>query len=299
LPPLFTEYLQVCQGRVDSALTSWLPSPQEGVEQRLVEAMSYVVRAGGKRIRPVLVYTAAETLGLPAEQANAPACAVELMHAYSLVHDDLPAMDDDDLRRGQPTCHKAYDEATAILVGDALHTLAFQVLSQDDNSNANAEQPSRMIELLDTASGAKGMASGQAMDLAAENRQVDLEHLETIHRLKTGALISASIQLGALAAGCDDKKILAALNDYSNCIGLAFQVYDDILDVVGDTAVIGKPSGSDESRKKCTYPALLALEGAEKKTKKLHEQAIDALEPLGEKANRLRDLSSYIVSRNR
>jgi geranylgeranyl pyrophosphate synthase len=218
--------------------------------------MRYAVLGGGKRVRPVLVFAAGAAVGAADARLDAPACAVELIHAYSLVHDDLPAMDDDDLRRGRPSCHRAFDEATAILTGDALQTLAFQILAQATEPDAAVRL--RMIATLALASGSRGMAGGQAIDLAAVGRELDMVQLEDMHIHKTGALIRASVLLGALCTDEFDEPRLERLDRYAKCIGLAFQIQDDILDVVGDTALLGKTAGADTARDKPTYPGCRA-----------------------------------------
>jgi len=293
--PNLTEQLKIYQKEVDQALLTRLPT-QDSNPKRLHQAMHYVVFNGGKRVRPVLVYAAGEALGVDLTALHAPAVAVELIHAYSLTHDDLPAMDDDDLRRGKPTCHKAYDEATAILTGDALLTLAFDVLSQ--NNNAGAENQLKMIKILAKASGAAGMVGGQAIDFFSMGQILTLDELKHMHAHKTGALINASVLLGACAANADAKQT-KALSDYANCIGLSFQIRDDILDVEGDTAIIGKSQGSDEALNKPTYPTLLGLDGAKQAALDLHDNALVALDIFDEKADTLRNLSEYIVNRNK
>jgi geranylgeranyl pyrophosphate synthase len=235
-------------------------------------------------------------VGANINKADAPAAAVEMIHAYSLVHDDLPAMDDDDLRRGQPTCHIAFDEATAILAGDALQTQAFAILS-DPNSSLSAQQQMAMIQLLSHNSGLLGMAGGQSLDLEAVNKQVDLAYLENMHKHKTGALITASVLMGAHCHESVAPATLQALTDYSHAIGLAFQVQDDILDVTSDTQTLGKTQGADIANNKPTYVSLLGLEGAQQKALQLHQQALDVLQPLGSAANRLQDIAHYIVDR--
>ena len=293
----FKQRLREYRERVEKALDRWLPAADRQPD-RLHQAMRYAVLNGGKRIRPVLVYATGEALGGPADGLDGPACALELIHAYSLVHDDLPAMDDDDLRRGIPTCHRAFDEATAILVGDALQTLAFEILAEDP-ALADSDPRTRlaMIALLARASGSQGMVGGQAIDLAAVGQRLDLTQLEHMHRHKTGALIRASVELGALAAGCQDEELLQNLRAYARCIGLAFQVRDDILDIEGDTAVIGKTQGADMARNKPTYPALLGLAGAKATAQRLHQEALDALAGLDQRADTLRQISAYIVQR--
>jgi geranylgeranyl pyrophosphate synthase len=227
---------------------------------------------------------------------DAPACAVEIIHTYSLIHDDLPAMDDDNLRRGQPTCHKAFDEATAILAGDALQAHAFEILAASD-LHVNDRRRLEMITLLATASGSDGMAGGQAIDLAAVGNRLTLEQLEAMHRLKTGALIKASILLGAMCSPTVTEDELAMLGRYADCIGLSFQIQDDILDVIGDTETLGKPKGSDEKMQKPTYPSILGLDASRKLALEQHQQALSHLETLGQRADTLRQLSAYIVER--
>jgi len=293
----FKNALRSFCSRVDQHLDRWLPTPA-GPEARLQEAMRYsVIGGGGKRVRPVLVYAAGKALNLQPDQLDACACAVEIIHAYSLIHDDLPAMDNDDLRRGRPTCHKAYDEATAILAGDALQALAFEILATDTMLESSAETRLQMIKLLAQASGSSGMAGGQAIDLGAVGRNLSLEELENMHVLKTGALINASVRLGAMCKPDIAQEKLIALDTYARCVGLAFQIHDDILDVTADTETLGKPQGSDEQQNKPTYPALLGLQGAQERALALHQQALDALDIFNESADILRQLSAYIVER--
>ena len=263
----------------------------------LHQAMRYAVLGGGKRIRPVLVYLTGAAVGAAPEALDGPACAVEFIHAYSLIHDDLPAMDDDDLRHGQPTCHKAFGEALAILAGDALQALAFQVLGQDLAMIADPVIRLRMLGVLAQAAGSRGMVGGQAIDLAAVGRDLSLAELENMHIHKTGALIRASVLLGALSQPAVEPAVLERLDHYAKCIGLAFQIRDDILDVIGDTATLGKPQGSDRALDKPTYPTLLGLEGAREHARVLHEEALASLQPLGTPAEPLRWISSYIVER--
>lgn len=258
--------------------------------------MAYAALAGGKRIRPMLVYGSVLAVGGELDVANPAACAVELIHSYSLVHDDLPAMDDDDLRRGKATVHKAYDEATAILVGDALHTLAFQMLSEPQAGLKPAIQL-QMVKLLSEAAGAQGMVAGQSLDFEAVGQQPQLGELETMHRLKTGALIRVSVLLGGLSYAEISESQLAALDSYGANIGLAFQVQDDILDEVGDTATLGKPQGSDRDLNKPTYVSLLGLDAARQKAAELASLAIEDLAGFSSRADPLRELASYIVSR--
>jgi len=295
--PKFKTALKAYCERVDHHLNLWLPEPA-GPESRLQEAMRYsVIGGGGKRVRPILVYAAGQALNVKPEQLDACACAVEIIHAYSLIHDDLPAMDDDDLRRGRPTCHKAYDDATAILAGDALQAFAFEVLASDSAMSASAGNRLEMIKLLAKASGSIGMAGGQAIDLAAVGKSLVLEELENMHLLKTGALIRASVLLGAMCSPNIQAAKLEALDTYARCVGLAFQIHDDVLDVTADTETLGKPQGSDEQQNKPTYPALLGLEGATERAIDLHKQAIQALETFDESADVLRQLSAYIIER--
>lgn len=285
--------LRTYQQRVDQVLDDALR--QESIEPRLQAAMRYALFNGGKRVRPVLVYLVNQLLNGKLDAADRAAAAIESVHSYSLVHDDLPAMDDDDLRRGKPTCHIAYDEATAILAGDALQCFAFELLSADEQSPL---QSLKMIRTLATASGERGMVLGQAFDLSHVNQQLTLAQLEQMHQHKTGALLNAAIELGALSAGCTDSDTLARLQCYGNAIGLAFQVKDDILDIEGDTETLGKPQGSDLAHNKPTYPALLGLDGAKQKLDHLHREAIDALQPFGEAARSLRELADFIVQRD-
>ncbi len=289
-------YQAQCQARVDAALERLLQAPRPEL-QRLYQAMRYSVVNGGKRIRPLLVYAACEALGGEAERADGAACAVELIHAYSLVHDDLPAMDDDDLRRGQPTTHRAFDEASAILAGDGLQSLAFAVLADAQHNPHCAELRLAMVAELARAAGPQGMVGGQAIDLGSVGRQLDQAALETMHRHKTGALIEASVRLGALASGQAEQAALQALQAYAQAIGLAFQVQDDILDVESDTATLGKTQGKDQANHKPTYPALLGLEQAKAYALELRDLALHALRPLDHRAEPLRELARYIVER--
>jgi farnesyl diphosphate synthase len=288
--------LQAYREQVDHALRQWLPDDQLP-PQRLHAAMRYALLGGGKRVRPVLVYATGAALGVELSRLNGPACAVEMIHAYSLIHDDLPAMDDDELRRGRPTCHIAFDEATAILAGDALLTLAFEVLASDETMAASPTQRLRMVRELAQASGHQGMVGGQAIDIAAEGTRLTLAQLQTMHRHKTGALIRAAVRLGALSCDTLQAAQATALDRYAEAIGLAFQIRDDILDVEADTATLGKPQGSDEARNKPTYTSLLGLAGAKEKAQALHQQALESLHDFGATADPLRWLSAYIVDR--
>jgi geranylgeranyl pyrophosphate synthase len=289
-----TMFLTDCRQRCESQIQRRL-SALTAMPERLLNAMRYSSLSGGKRIRPCLVYASARALGAQPAYADAAACAVEFIHCYSLVHDDLPAMDNDDLRRGKPTLHRAFDEATAILAGDALQSLAFQVLA--DNQLIEADIRLQMLSLLARAAGSDGMIAGQSIDLNAVGQQLTLAQLENMHNLKTGALIQASVELGALSAHCRDGTVLNALRDYARCIGLAFQVQDDILDVVSDTKILGKPQGSDVARNKPTYVSLLGLEGARAKADSLIAQAQQALSRVDADTTLLRDLATYITAR--
>ena len=289
-------YQTSSQDRVNAALERLFVAPAPELA-RLYEAMRYSVMNGGKRVRPLLAYAACEALGAAAEQANGAACAVELIHAYSLVHDDLPAMDDDDLRRGQPTTHKAFDEACAILAGDGLQSLAFSALLDPRLNTLDAETRLRMVAALALAAGPAGMVGGQAIDLGSVGIKLDQTALEFMHRHKTGALIEASVQLGALASGHASADDLQALNLYARAVGLAFQVQDDILDVESDTATLGKRQGADIARDKPTYPALMGLDGAKAYALELRDQALNALQSFDTTADPLRALARYIVER--
>ena len=292
------QLIQEFQCRVEQALDRWLPL--ETVQpRRLHEAMRYAVLGQGKRVRPILVYATGYVIGVEGRALDGPASAVELVHAYSLVHDDLPSMDNDDLRRGRPTCHRAFDEATAILAGDALQALAFRVLAHDPEIRTTPSQRLEMIDTLAHACGSRGMAGGQAIDLEAVGRELNLAELENMHIHKTGALIRASVKLGALSQPDIDRDLLAKLDHYAKCIGLAFQVQDDILDVEGHTKILGKPQGSDIARNKPTYPNLLGLEGARQAAAELYHEAVESLATLGQAAEPLRWIADYIIQRDR
>lgn len=264
---------------------------------RLLDAMRHSMRAGGKRIRPVLCYAAGHALGVHGEDLDAPALALELVHTYSLIHDDLPAMDDDDLRRGQPTCHVAFDEATAILAGDAMLTMAFEVLGEA--SNISPIRQLKMVKVLAKASGANGMVLGQAVDVEAEGKGTafSLDQLKAMHANKTGALIKASVQLGALSDEHCTPEQYKALSEYAEHIGLAFQVQDDILDVISSTEQLGKQQGADEALNKPTYTSLMGLERAQEVAKELHQNALACLESFDERADTLRGIADYIIQR--
>ena len=287
-------YLDQCRQQVDRELDRCLA--RHATSERLQETMRYSVLGGGKRVRPALCMAAARAMGSDESTALAPACALELIHAYSLVHDDLPAMDDDDLRRGRPTAHIAFDEASAILAGDALQTLAFALLS--DAPALSDRQRVTMISELARASGHQGMVGGQALDLESVGRQLSVAQLEAMHRHKTGALIKASVRLGALTSETVTECQLSNLTDYASALGLAFQVQDDLLDIEGDTEVIGKRQGSDAAKAKPTYPALLGIEGARQHLARLLDEALSALESFDSEADTLRAMADYVVARS-
>lgn len=297
----FNQQLQACVEQANDALRRFIdPLPFQNTP--LVEAMQYGALLGGKRLRPFLVYATGRMFGVSQQTLDAPAAAVECIHAYSLMHDDLPAMDDDDLRRGLPTCHIKFGEANAILAGDALQTLAFSILTEAPMTDVAAEDRLAMVATLANASGVAGMCGGQALDLAAENEQVSFEGLEQIHRHKTGALICAAVKMGALSAGQRGRDALPLLERYAQCVGLAFQVQDDILDVVGDTATLGKRQGADQQLGKSTYPALLGLEQARTKARDLIDDARQALSLLSAQSldtTALEALANYIIQRDK
>jgi len=284
------------KARIEQVLDQCLALPDPGTP-RLREAMRYSALSGGKRLRPLLVYVTGESLGAPLAELDAPAAAVELIHAYSLVHDDLPAMDDDDLRRGRPTCHRAFDEATAILVGDALQALAFAVLAQGAEGGAASAARLIMVRILARASGTSGMAGGQAIDLVSVGQSLGIEALENMHARKTGALIQCSVLLGAIAAGVTAGDEFAALERFGADIGLAFQIQDDILDVEGNAELLGKRTGADAARMKPTYPSTAGLPGARSRAFELRDRAIATLATLGARGTALTDLARYVVSR--
>ncbi|MCG3843779.1 (2E,6E)-farnesyl diphosphate synthase [Photobacterium damselae] len=290
------QLLQHYQERNNQQLTHWLEA-QPFADQTLLKAMKYGTLLGGKRVRPFLTYVTGNMLGVNEENLDTPAAAIECIHAYSLIHDDLPAMDDDELRRGQPTCHIAFDEATAVLAGDALQTLAFEILAEGTLSIDGESQRIKMIKELAQASGAAGMCMGQALDLDGEGKHLGLTQLEQIHKHKTGALIRCAVRLGALAAGEKGLEILPQLNTYAEAIGLAFQVQDDILDVISDTETLGKPQGSDIALDKSTYPALLGLEGAQQKAQQLYQEAVQALEAIPYDTTQLEVFARYLIER--
>jgi len=281
------------QERVNDFLGQQL-SQQTINEPTLHQAMEYGLLLGGKRVRPFLVYATGEMLGVDLAQLDHAAGSIEAIHAYSLIHDDLPAMDDDALRRGQPTCHVQFDEATAILAGDALQTFAFELLCQ---AQLEPQQQIKLVKILANASGYHGMCGGQALDIAATNKQISLTQLQQIHRHKTGALLQAAVEMACVIAKVSPQE-LKLLQQFSAAIGLAFQVQDDILDVIGDTKTLGKPQGSDIEANKSTYPALLGLAQAQDKAQQLIEQALHALDALPYNSELLKDFSRFIISRN-
>jgi geranylgeranyl pyrophosphate synthase len=295
-PASFAQRLDHYRRRVDQKLADVLNAEQE-VPERLLAAMRYSVLGGGKRVRPLLVYASGELAQVAEDALDAVAAAVELIHAYSLVHDDLPAMDDDDLRRGRPTTHKQFDEATAILAGDALQALAFEVLAADRALAAKPPAQVKMLAWLARAAGPEGMVGGQALDMAAEGQRLDERGLERIHRGKTGALIRASImmpsELGALSA-----EQRASLDVFASDIGLVFQIRDDLLEVEQDTATLGKNAGSDAGNDKSTYPSTLGVEGARQRANETHARAVGALRTLGPRADGLLWLSEFILNRS-
>jgi farnesyl diphosphate synthase len=296
--PGAADWQTACRVRVEAVLGSALP-PADREPARLHAAMRYAALGEGKRIRPLLVYAAGHAVGVAPEALDAPAAAVELIHAYSLVHDDLPAMDDDDLRRGRPTTHRAFDEATAILAGDALQVLAFDLLANAPMPGVGDAGRIEMIRLLARASGTAGMAGGQAMDLAATGRRLDRPQVEEMHALKTGALMRASVLI-ACAANPDAGAVRrGALDRYGRAIGLCFQIVDDLLDVLGDPAVTGKGAGADALRGKPTYPAIAGVAAARARAAELAEEGIAALAGLGSEAARLREFAADLVQRGR
>src|ERR1700729_1160874 len=281
---------------MEQALASRLPGADE-IPMRLHEAMRYSVLGGGKRIRPALVFATGRTLGLPEADVEAAACAIELVHVYSLVHDDLPAMDDDDLRRGRPTCHKAYDEATAVLVGDALQPLAFQLLARDPQLPADPAIRLKLIGLLAEASGTFGMAGGQAIDLAVQGQAIGITEVEQMHARKTGALIKVSVMMAAACVPTLAAALSASLGRFATAIGLAFQIQDDLLDVLGDVSTLGKATGADSARAKPTYPAVIGVAASQQRMQRLHGEALEALAPFGEAADPLRLLAEWLLKR--
>ncbi len=280
--------------RVNLRLSENLPLESDS-PKTLHEAMRYSVLGGGKRIRPALVYATGEALSINLDSLDNAACAVELMHCYSLIHDDLPAMDDDDLRRGRPTCHKAFDEATAILAGDAIQALAFAMLASD---NTSYKQRVHMIQQLAKSSGSLGMAGGQAIDLASVNKQLNEDEIITMHTLKTAALIQASVLMAVISSDMNNPETFAHFAHFTEKVGLAFQIRDDILDIQADTVTLGKPQGSDAAQNKPTYPSIVGVEQAENTANNLLQAALNEIEHLDDRAKNLRSISKYMVTRN-
>lgn len=291
------EKLLSAKTRVETTVLHYFDNVLD-TEENIKSATRYSIENGGKRLRPFLVYCTGELFGAAPEDLDKAAAAIECVHSYSLVHDDLPAMDDDELRRGRPTCHIQFDEAAAILAGDALQTLAFELLSEHQFAVSHHAQI-KMISALAKASGLQGMVGGQALDIAATNRSISIDELERIHKLKTGALLSCAVELGILCGNPElvTEQACNAIRTYGRAIGLAFQVRDDILDVEGDTAVLGKPQGSDIEHNKSTYPALLGLEQAKEKAEQLIDEALDALTKIDGDTEILADLAKYIIDR--
>jgi farnesyl diphosphate synthase len=294
--PDFQAQLQRWQARIEIELSARLPSI-EAQPSRLHEAIRYSVLGAGKRVRPALVYATGAALGIPESNLDGAACAVELIHAYSLVHDDLPAMDDDDLRRGRPTCHKAFDEATAILVGDSLQVLAFEVLTSGPGLPQEPRMRLKLVQLLAIASGTSGMAGGQALDLAAIGRQLSLAEVEEMHVRKTGALIHACVMMAAACSPDLSEAVTRSLDEYARAIGFAFQIQDDLLDVEGDVAVIGKATGADRALDKPTYPSVAGIEASRQRMHELHARALAALQVPGLDAAPLTSISDWLVLR--
>jgi len=282
--------------RADAVLARALP-PEDQPPAELHRALRYAVLGGGKRLRPLLVYATGTTFGAPLETLDASAAAVEIIHAYSLVHDDLPAMDDDSLRRGRPTCHVVFGDAMAILAGDALQALAFDVLAHDAALAGDAAIHIGMLRVLAVACGSHGMAGGQAFDLAAVGKALSPADLERMHVHKTGALIRASVRLGALAAGVSDAATLDALERYGHAIGLAFQIRDDLLDIEAGTEQLGKTAGKDVAASKPTYPAILGVEASRDELSRLTRDALAAVESFGARARPLSDLARFVADR--
>ncbi|MFZ4062587.1 MAG: polyprenyl synthetase family protein [Polynucleobacter sp.] len=297
-PFQFPDWVRIQSERTELAMDGWLDSTQTN-PGRLHEAMRYAAQGGGKRIRPLLVYAAGELGDIQSEAKKAAldsaAVAIECIHAYSLVHDDLPCMDDDDLRRGRPTVHKAFDEATALLVGDALQTRAFEIVA---NAQCDVEVRLSMIKALAAASGSRGMAGGQAIDLDSVGKRLDIEGLKVMHAMKTGALLSCAVELGGIVAQLNSSQ-MQCLKNYSQALGLAFQIVDDILDATADSQTLGKTAGKDAANEKPTYVTLMGLDYAQKQAKELQEMAIAHLESFGSKAQALKDLALLVVNRGK
>jgi len=291
-------YIQERKQIVDQYLDSLLPEPH-GPSGKVIEAMRYSISAGGKRVRPILMMAACEAVGGDFNKIMPAACAMECVHTYSLIHDDLPAMDDDDLRRGKPTCHKVFGEAIAILAGDGLLTYAFELMTHPELlTSVNGDLVNRAISIFAKAAGVSGMVGGQTADILFEGRDVDGNTLAYIHRHKTGALIRASVEMGALL-GEGEVVQVEGLSKFGTALGLAFQIVDDLLDVIGDEKKLGKPVGSDERNRKATYPALFGIEETKRRAQELKNEALKALEPFGHEADPLRAIAIYVVERDR
>ncbi|WP_462171076.1 (2E,6E)-farnesyl diphosphate synthase [Pseudoalteromonas xiamenensis] len=290
------QHITSARDRVEAFIAHYF-SQSLATDKRLSDAMHYSLTIGGKRLRPFLVYTTGEMYNANLNDLDVLAAAIECIHTYSLIHDDLPAMDDDALRRGRPTCHIAFDEATAILAGDALQTLAFELISNHP-FDVPADNVLAMFKVLTKATGMLGMAGGQAMDIAATNTPISLAQLESIHTLKTGALLQASIELGALCGRDVPEQDLKHLRDFGQKVGLAFQVQDDILDIIGDTFTLGKPQGSDQELNKSTYPAHLGLDGAKQFANQLVNESLYALDEMSRNSETLKQLARFIIERD-
>jgi geranylgeranyl diphosphate synthase type II len=288
-------YLSGRRALVDAALDAALPSESD-LPPALHRAMRHSVFAGGKRMRPLLVIAGAEAVGSDAGQVMPAACAVEMIHTYSLIHDDLPAFDDEELRRGQPTSHVLFGETVAILAGDALQALAFEHMARQASATADPAAWLRAIDVLANAAGSRGMCGGQTLDIQAVGRQIDIDSLRRLHALKTGALLTGSVVMGAILGGGGDEEI-EALRSYGDAVGLAFQVVDDLLDIEGDAAALGKTPGGDAERDQPTFPVLIGVEAAHREADALRDRALAALEPFGESAAPLAGLADYIVRR--
>jgi farnesyl diphosphate synthase len=291
-----TIFQKTCRDRVNLTLSQTIDA-LPGHSETLKQAMEYALLAGGKRIRPFLVYAIGDMLSVQKKDLDGPAAAIEIIHAYSLIHDDLPAMDDDDLRRGRPTCHIQFDEATAILAGDALQTLAFEILCDHPLSNALNTKRIELIKIVCHASGYNGMCGGQAMDLAATGQHISQQQLQELHAKKTGALLSACVEMSIALSTDVTPQNRQHLMDFAKTIGLAFQVQDDILDVIGDSEVLGKPQGSDQAHNKSTYPAMLGLEQARDYLDELHKQALQALRALPYNTKMLASFTDFVIHR--
>lgn len=290
------ELAEICPARLHSALSPYL---RDILSIDLKNAMEYTMFSGGKHLRPMLIYATGDIFNAPIENLDVPACAVELIHTYSLIHDDLPCMDNADLRRGKPTCHKIFGEAIAVLTGDALHSLAMQIIASHP-AKLNAEKRNQMLNILSYGCGSHGMAGGQGLDITLlGNESLTLDLLLNLYRLKTGALITASIELGRIASGDDDENNQRALREFGDLIGLAFQIQDDILDIEASTEILGKPQGIDVANKKMTYPKIVGMTAAKDKVNQLYQEALEAIDYLGHRAQLLRDLTSLMLKRKK